>query len=332
MNPALQKNGSFAFEQVLDGPLAMAAFAAGLGGALLSPLPGVAPSIYRTDPSLATPYSQQSSAAIEHLLTRDTSATVSYLFVRGVKLSRTRNTNLVPSDPVFGTLHADPRFNDIYQLEDSAQSRYQGLSFSVSHRASNDFQFSGGYTLSKTWDNASDFDEQPQNPFDLRPEWAPSRQDQRHRFVFNALWELPIGENEDHAGPTQESWIARVLSHLELAPILTIESGRPVDPLTGVDSYRSHAFPLSARPTGLGRNSLRTPPAANLNLRILKYFPFGKNAKLDLVAEAFNALNHSNVTEINPVFGPGPLAEPGFLQPLAGAGPRRIQFSLDFEF
>jgi hypothetical protein len=38
------------------------------------------------------------------------------------------------------------------------------------------------------------------------------------------------------------------------------------------------------------------------------------------------------VTQINPVFGPGALAQPGFLQPLAGAGGRQIQFSLDFEF
>jgi hypothetical protein len=41
-------------------------------------------------------------------------------------------------------------------------------------------------------DDASDFDEQPQNPFDLAAERALSRQNQQQRLVFNALWNLPI--------------------------------------------------------------------------------------------------------------------------------------------
>jgi len=69
---------------------------------------------------------------------------------------------------------------------------------------------------------------------------------------------------------------------------------------------------------------------ANTDFRLLKYFPFGKNARLDLVGEAFNLFNRTNVTQINPVFGTGAVAQPGFLQPIAGA--RQIQFSTDFEF
>jgi hypothetical protein len=71
---------------------------------------------------------------------------------------------------------------------------------------------------------------------------------------------------------------------------------------------------------------------ANVDTRILKYFPVGKTGKLDIVAEAFNLLNRPNVAQVNPVFGPGSIALPGFLQPLTGVGPRRIQFSLDYEF
>ena len=50
------------------------------------------------------------------------------------------------------------------------------------------------------------------------------------------------------------------------------------------------------------------------------------------MAEAFNLFNRANVTQINPIFGSGALAQPSFLLPLAGAGARQIQFSLDFEF
>ena len=122
------------------------------------------------------------------------------------------------------------------------------------------------------------------------------------------------------------------ISHIEVAPILTLESGRPVNPLTGLDSNQSHAFPLSARPFGLGRNSLNTSVLATMDFRVLKYFPFGGVRRLDVVAEFFNLFNSVNVSQINPVFGSGLTPIPGFRQPVAGTGSRQIQFSLDFEF
>jgi len=327
LNPVFQKNG---FEQVIDGSAATSLFQ--MGGALTQPLAGIAPSIYQAAPGLATPYSQQASAAVQHLIGRNLTATASYLFVRGVKLSRTRNINLVSPGPQFGPQRVDPKFDDIYELEDSANSRYQGLSLTLNRRMSNELEFSGSYTLSKAFDDASDFNEQPQNPFNLRPEWAVSRQDQRHRFVFNALWELPIGDEEDATQPQKENWITSIFGHLEVALIISIESGRPVNPLTGVDSNGSDAYPLAARPLGFGRDSLRTPFLANTDFRILKYFPFGKTARLDAVAEAFNLFNHTNVLQVNPVFGAAILPQAGFLQAISDAGPRRIQFSLDYEF
>ena len=102
--------------------------------------------------------------------------------------------------------------------------------------------------------------------------------------------------------------------------------------LTGVDSNQSHAFPVSARPLGLGRNSLNTSAVATMDSRILKYFPFGGVKRLDVVAEFFNLFNSANVSQINPVFGSGLTPIPGFRQPIAGTGARQIQFSLDFEF
>jgi hypothetical protein len=331
LNSAIQKNGTNGFEQVLNGAAAAAAFQMASGGSLLTPLAGVKRSVYRADAGLATPYSQQVSFGVEHLIARDLTANASYLFVRGVKLSRTLNVNLLRLGPPFGSVRADPQFNDIYQLEDSASSTYQGASFTLNRRMSDELEFSASYTLSKTFDNASDYNEQPQNPFNLAAEWSAARQDQRHRLVFNALWELPIGDEESAAQSRQRGWLTHIFRHIEVAPIFTVESGRPVDPLTGIDNG-ADAFPLSARPAGFSRNSLKTPLLANMDLRLLKFFPFGKTARLDLVAEAFNLFNRANVAEINPVFGLGSAPQPGFLQPITGVGARRMQFSLDFEF
>ena len=105
-----------------------------------------------------------------------------------------------------------------------------------------------------------------------------------------------------------------------------------MNPLTGLDSNQSHAFPLSARPLKLGRNSLNTPALATRDFRILKYFPFGGAKRLDVVAEVFNVFNSANVSQINPVFGSELTPMPGFRRPIAATGARQLQFSLDFEF
>ena len=278
-----------------------------------------------------------------------------YLFVHGIKLPRTLNVNLLPpvaltlanasslgvpnpapqqiGREVFSPGRLNTQFGDIYQLQNSASSTYSGVSFTLNRRMSDELAFSASYTLSKTFDDASDFDEQPQNPFDLRGENAVSRQHQQQRFVFNALWELPVGQEEDKSGKSEEStgWLTETFSHIEVAPILTLESGRAANPLTGLDSNQSHAFPLSARPLGLGRNSMNTPSLATMDLRALKYFPFGGVKRLDLVAEFFNLFNSANVSQVNPVFGSGLTPIPGFRQAIAGTGARQIQFSLDFE-
>src|SRR5262249_55913639 len=153
------------------------------------------------------------------------------------------------------------------------------LSFALNRRLSDELEFSAGYTLSKTFDDSSDFNEQPQSPFDLRAERGVALQHQQQRLTFNALWELPIGD-EEAGKPPNTDWITRIFSHIEVAPILTVDSGRPANPLIGVDNG-THAFPLSARPFAFGRNSLRTPLLANIDFRVLKFIPFGKTARLD---------------------------------------------------
>jgi hypothetical protein len=353
---AIEKNGSQAFEQVADGTVTANLFAAAQGGPLSAPAAGIAQSIFRPEPRMATPYSQQVSAGAECLLAKNLTLRADYLFVHGIKLPRTLNVNLLPpvvltaanaaglgipnptsqqiGREVFSPGRLNPQFDDIYQLQNSADSTYNGVSVTLSRKMSEELEFSASYTISKTYDNASDYDEQPQNPFDLRAENAVSRQHQQQRFVFNALWDLPIGEEEDKRGKSDEStpWLTQTFSHIEVAPILTLESGRPVNPLTGLDSNQSHAIPLSARPLAFSRDSLKTPTLATMDLRILKYFPFGEVKRLDVVAEFFNLFNHANVSQINPVFGSGLTPLPGFERGLAGTGARQIQFSLDFEF
>jgi hypothetical protein len=102
--------------------------------------------------------------------------------------------------------------------------------------------------------------------------------------------------------------------------------------LTGFDANRSGALPLSSRPIGFGRNSLRTGTQAQLDLRVLKFFKVGEHGKLDFVVESFNILNHTNVVALNQSYGVESSSLPAFGTPNKASIPRQFQFSLDFEF
>jgi outer membrane receptor for ferrienterochelin and colicin len=333
---AVEFNGSQGFEQVVDGSAAAKLFASAEGGSQVAPSAGVAPSVYMPDPHMATPYSQQANAGAQYLLAKDVTFRADYLFVRGVKLPRTLNVNLLPpavltlanaaslgianptpqqvGNEVFGPGRQNPALNDIFQIADSASSTYNGVSFTLNRRLSKDVEYSGSYTVSKVVDDASDFDEQPQNPFDLAAERSLSRQNQQQRFVLNALWNLPIpGE-------------------IELAPLITFGSGRPVDPLAGLDSNRSDAFPLSARPLGLGRNALQTPAMAIVDLGVVKTIELGEHRHLDMITQVFNLFNHTSAAAINPFFGSGAVPLSGYGRPVQDFSPRIIQFAANLEY
>ena len=120
-------------------------------------------------------------------------------------------------------------------------------------------------------------------------------------------------------------------SGLEFAPIVSIASGFRNDPLTGLDSNREHIYPFAVRPAGHTRNELATPINVDVDFRALKMVAV-KGGHLDIVAESFNILNHRNVIALNDVFGSGATPIGSFGAPIETSTPRRIQFSLDYEF
>ncbi len=351
VNRALAKNGVQAFDQVADGPAAIRIFQSNLGGSARTPIPSIRPSIFTADPNLQTSESAIATAGAERLITRNLTVSATFLFAHGVRLSRTRNVNLAPpvvltlsnsaslgipapfpqqlGRLVFSPARLSPPYDNIDQWENRASSVYKGLSLSVNRRLANEIEFSGSYTISKTIDDASDFDEQPENPYSIRAERALSTNDQRHRFVLSGTFELPFGDEE---GKKPGGLIAKVFGNIEAAPILIIGSGRPINALTGFDANRSAALPLSSRPLNFGRNSLLTPTQVQFDLRVLKFFKVGEHGKLDFVAESFNVINHTNVVSLNQFYGPGKLPIPVFTTPNKAGIPRQLQFSIDFEF
>jgi hypothetical protein len=350
---ALTVDGTRGFEQIVEGPAAASLFTDSAGGVNASPLPGIRPSIYTLRRGEWNSSSRQASIGLERLLTPDTTISASYLFARGHHLLRTVNTNLLPpviltaenaadlgvpnptpqqlGRPVFGPGRIDPTRADIFELQPTASSTYYGVTLAVNRRLTKEVEWSIAYTLSKATDDASDFDEQPQNPYALSEESGPSRYDQRHRLTASALFELGDTDDLEAKGSPRSRW-AEVFSNIEVAPILNVDSGRPLNAVTGLDDNRSHAWPTTSRPQGTGRNSVRLPYSATLNVRVLKYFPVQPHGKLDLVIEAFNLLNSRNVTGTNTVWGESVSADISFGREIEALPGRQIELSLDFEF
>jgi hypothetical protein len=354
LNPAIQKNGVQAFEQIAFDTTAAQIFVNNGGGKAVSPILNIAPSIYRAEPNFKTPYSIQTFAGVERLITDDTTIRAEFLFTRGVNLPRTRNINLLPpvtlttanatllgiQNPtpqqigrlVFGTGRIDSRFDSIYQLEDSASSTYRGLSLALNKRFNNEITVLASYTLSKVTDDASDFNEQPANPYDLKAERALSLQDVRHRFVVSGVFELPFGDDEEKDKVEKDSLLNEIFGNIEIAPIITLSSGRPFNALTGTDEERSRASPLVSRPLGFSRNALRTPNFFNTDLRIVKYIPLSESAKVDFAFEFFNLFNKPNVAAINQFYGSNSTPLSTFGTPILFNSPRQFRCSIDLEF
>lgn len=356
LNMAPQKDGTKAFDQMAYDERAAQIFAANGGGPAVAPVAGISPSILRPAGDFRTPYSSQAFVGAERLLDKGLTVRGDLLFTRGVNLPRLRNANLTPpvvltsanapalgftnptpqqiGRPVFGPARLDPRYDGIYELENAARSRYRGLSLSANKRFRKEGSAQFSYTFSKTEDDASDFFEQPENPFSVPSEWAPSLLDVRHRFVVSGVFELPFDdENDRAAGSTKkEGPIAEIFGDIEVAPIITLSSGRPVNPLTGTDDEHSGAWPLASRPLRVLRNSLVSPTFFNADLRVVKYITLEHSAKLDLAFEFFNLLNHPNVIAVDPNFGPGLSPLSTYTRPVEFAPARQFRFSLDLEW
>ena len=353
INRLLEWNGTNGFTQIVEDPSAAAIYRN--GGAGRTSLPAVAPSIWQAQSGLRNPYSEVGSLEVERELPLQTTVTATYQFVHGVRLGRSSNVNLPApavltatnagslgvSAPtaqqlgqlVFPVARLNPAFDAINQFATEANSNYNGATLAVNRQFQDNLEVLAGYTWSKTIDDASYDFEQPKNPYALARERALSLDDQRQRFTLSGLWLIgpDLDDPADAAKNARPSLLMRALTGFEFTPIVSVTSGFRANPLTGLDSNREHIFPFADRPIDHSRNTLATPANIDFDMRVLRMVPIA-SGHLDIVAESFNLLNHTNDSLLETAFGSGlqPLAQ--FAAPIATADARRLQFSLDYEF
>ncbi|HZS07014.1 MAG TPA: TonB-dependent receptor [Blastocatellia bacterium] len=208
---------------------------------------------------------------------------------------------------------------NVVVVENTGMSDYDALDVGLVKAFARRFQLEGHYVYSNATTDSMFFGEPNTGvPNDwnnnLRLEHGPSDFYQRHRFVGHGIVELPF--------QTQASFV------------LTLASGLPVDPRTGVDNNGDSN--LVDRPVGFARNSFRTPAQASFDTSLARRITLRENLRLELRAEAFNLFNRSNLIKVNGTYGNGATSLLSFLTPIAGISNsdpgRQFQFALRLLF
>lgn len=148
-----------------------------------------------------------------------------------------------------------PVFGSIFAQDTIANSSYNSLQTSVEKRFSKGLQFLAAYTWSKSFDNASSF-ENLLNPLCFRCSRALSLFNAAHRFVLSYYWELPIPKHQGLAGKLVNGWA--------LSGIATFQTGFPIR-ITSSDDLElenSIDFELPGEPDLIGKFKTQDPRRA----------------------------------------------------------------------
>jgi Carboxypeptidase regulatory-like domain len=211
-------------------------------------------------------------------------------------------------------------------LENTAQSWYDAGYINVRRRYSHGLSFLANYTFSKNLTDAPDFrspmDESsiPQNDNNLNAEKGPGC-DVRHRFALSAVYAIPAYR--------REAWTRLLTQNWNLSTIYQVQTGMPFTISVFGDTANSGTVlgenPIRANATGqpifgpgthtaaewfnpaafatppaytfgdVGRNSVYGPGLQTMDVALVRAFRLTERTNFQFRAEAFNALNKTNL-------------------------------------
>lgn len=257
-------------------------------------------------------------------------------------LNAPRSSNITAALNALRPLRPDPSLTQVELLESTGNSFYHGGIVSLRYSLGNRARFRAVYTLSRFVDEGTTNTASPQDLFDRRAERALSLQDQRHRFTFSGVFQLPYLE-------------------IDLAPIISFGSSKPFNIGAGFDRnlndiendrpnfVTSIGRPVWRRPGGKPANDVKSalelapigasgnlprnygvgPGTRTFNLRASKTIVIREHVRVRPTVDLFNVFN-------NTVFSFGSefvdRDDADFLVPRRTQRPRIIVLSVRFSF
>ena len=319
-------------------------------------LPGAGASgINIIDNTMQNPQTQQFNLGVEHQLGDKWRLRVDGIHALGTHFIIGRDAGVVFNPVVGGP-------DRVVNLESSARTHYDALLVGLERRLSDGLGVRASYTLAKASNYANDdqipFSNGPVDPNNLRAEFGPTPNDQRHRFTLAASWDAPLGFN--------------------LSTIWTLASGVPMDILlpsaasripelqrnaggrvfTTAGELNTYLRDLNSRggvqgvPMPLVSEDARfNDRFDSLDLRITWPIKFQDRIRLEPMVEIFNVFNVTNILGVSNVNysgytnalvrdsddpgNPGFLTSSSFGRPVSTAGgvfgsggPRAVQLAV----
>lgn len=195
---------------------------------------------YSVNPNLKTGVSQLFNAAIQRQLNSNLALDVAYVGSLAHALSY--QINDININPLDSSNNYDnritPYLGKIQYLSDYGSSSYNSLQVKLTKRESRNLSFLLSYTLGHNLDNGpSPFNvgvnnDQPQNPYDLHPEWASSDADVRNIFIFSGFYRLPIGRGQKYFSDWGRT-TNLLFGGWQVNAIYSMQSGTPVNVVRG---------------------------------------------------------------------------------------------------
>ena len=258
------------------------------------------------DRNLSTPYVQQFNLGFQREISPNLIFSADYIHSFGSKFIIGRAIGSV-FNPVAGGL------DGVVNIESSVKNWYDGLLVNVQKRFSNRYSFNASYTLQKSFNFSNDdqipFQVGPLDNNNLNLEKGPPPNEERHRFTFYGVLDLPYG--------------------FQASPMYTLASGVPFDIQLPPDiggtripqlqrnaagrTFRTgaelNAFinqynatrPLTSR-LPLVRDDINLGDSfQSFDLRLTKTFRLSEHVNLQVIAEGFNLFNVTNIRGVNNV-------------------------------
>lgn len=270
------------------------------------------------------PTVQQGSLSVERNVGWNTKVTAAYVLNLDRQLPGSVDLNIAPSTgtglfqlqggtgapgvedgetfrlPVY-TARVSPNFGPVTDIVSDVNATYSGLRLGAEMRTLRSATVRAEFTWSKAIDFGQAQGSTPRtngqlDPFSNGYDKGLSSLNYPHSLRVTATW-----------APKEESgrvWLRRLANGWELTPIVVARSGRPYSVDLSGGSYLPGGHESLNGSGGalylptVGRNTLRLPATVNVDLRAARSFRAGTRAWVLASVEAFNLLNHQNVTSV----------------------------------